>query len=191
VIAALDLPIEGATAPAADQADAASRPPAGDALYLTVGLVCPRTGVPALLALRMTLGPDHRLHATSRLDADFEVSWRAGRTVVVAQGSGRALVEAMVDGLGDDHWQALDTAARERLRPDMDGRWDRAHGRIGVCSPCELAAVATGLVRGAEVVGFLTREAEGTVADVDCLCLTPREVRVAGLRAGLAPRIAI
>ena len=192
ILAALDLPIEGAGASASPElqpADATSRAPAGE-LYLTVGLVCPHAGVPVLVSVRMTQGPDKRLRATSRLDADFEVSWRAGRTVVVAQGSGRALVEAMVDGLGDDHWQTLDPAARDRLRPGMDGRWDRAHERLGVASPRELAAIATGLVRGAEVIGFLTRESEGTVAEIDCLCLTPREVIATGLDAGPALRVA-
>jgi hypothetical protein len=188
ILAALDVPVEGPVAEP-QMAGATARAPAGD-LYLTVGLVCPQTGVPALVSLRLSQGADNRLHATSRLDSDYEVSWRAGRTVVVAQGSGRALVEAMVDGLGDEHWTALDLAARERLRPGMEGRWDRAHGRLGVASPRELAAIATGLVRGAEVIGFMTREAEGTVAEVDCLCLTPREVLLAGLDAGPALNVA-
>ncbi|HET9020061.1 MAG TPA: hypothetical protein VFN46_10760, partial [Acetobacteraceae bacterium] len=139
-------------------------------------LVCPATGVPVLVALRLWRGLGGRLHFVSRLDTEYEASWRAGRTVVVAQGSGRPLVEAMLDGLAEDHWTALPAAGRDAVRGGMDARWDRAHGRLGVAAPRELAAIAAGLVRGAEVIGFLTREAEGTVAEVDSLCLTPREV---------------
>ena len=145
-------------------------------LYLTVGMVCPATGVPAMVALRLWRGLGGRLYAVSRLDAEYEVSWRAGRTVVAAQGSGRALVEAMIDGLGEDHWHGMDPRERERLRPALDGRWSRAHTRLGVSSPRELGSVAAALVRGAEAVGFLTRDGESTLLDVDCLCLTPREV---------------
>lgn len=166
-----------------------SRAPSSD-LYLTLGLVCPRSGVPALAAVRLIQVEGNRLEAISRFDGPFETSWRAGRTVVVAQGSGRPLVEALVDGLGDDHWHALGPAARDEIRPGMDERWDRAHSRLGVSSPRELAAIASGLVRGAEVVGFLTREAEGTVAPVDCLCLTPQGVLTDGLDAGPAMRCA-
>ncbi len=159
---------------------------AGD-LYVTVGLVCPATGVPVLIALRLWRGLGGRLHFASRLDADYEAAWRAGRTVVVAQGSGRPLVEAMLDGLAEEHWAALPPAGQEGVRPGMDARWDRAHGRLGIASPEELAAVATGLVRGAEVIGFLTREAEGTVAEVDCLRLGPRDV-AAGVLPAVPPR---
>jgi hypothetical protein len=156
---------------------------AGD-LYVTVGLVCPATGVPVLVALRLWRGLGTRLHFVSRLDGDYEASWRAGRTVVVAQGSGRPLLEAMLDGLADDHWAALPPAGRDAVRGGMDARWDRAHGRLGVASLRELAAIAAGLVRGAEVIGFLTREGEGTVAEVDCLTLAPRRVAVGTLPAG-------
>lgn len=56
-------------------------------LFLTVGLCCPRTGVPVLLALRMWRGVGNCLHYASRLAGDWEAAWRAGRTVVIAQGS--------------------------------------------------------------------------------------------------------
>jgi hypothetical protein len=39
-------------------------------------------------------------------------------------------------------------------------------------------------VRGAEVVGYLTREGEGSVAGVDGLVLTPRGVDACVLDAG-------
>jgi len=153
-------------------------------LFITVGLCCPETGVPAMLALRLWKGIGRRLHFVSRLQSDYEVAWRAGRTVVVAQGSGRMVVESLVDGLGDEHWESLSEAGRDVLRPGMDGRWDRAHGRLGVSSPRELSAVATGLVRGAEVVGYLTRQSESTMAEIDCLCLTPRGTLEGTLPAG-------
>ncbi len=184
VLAALSAPLDGARAE-----DAALDLVAGEALpaaelFLTIGMVCPETGVPVLLALRLWRGAGYRLQYASRLDAPYEAAWRAGRTVVVAQGSGRALVEALVDGLAEEHWAALPSAGRDALRGGMEGRWDRAHGRLGIASPRELAAIAAGLVRGAEVVGFLTRDAEGTVAEVDCLSLTPRDVLGSILPAG-------
>jgi len=156
-------------------------------LFVTVGLVCPATGVPVLVALRLWRGLGGRLHFVSRLDNEYETSWRAGRTVMVAQGSGRPLVEAMLDGMVEDHWAALPPAGRDAAKGGMEARWDRAHGRLGVASPRELGAVAAGLVRGAEVLGFLLREAEGTVAEVDCLCLTPREVIASTLPVGPPP----
>jgi hypothetical protein len=66
----------------------------------------------------------------------------------------------------------------------MGARWDRAHDRIAVSSLRELGAIATGLVRGAEVIGYLTREGEGTVAPVDCVVLTPGGIVECGLHAG-------
>ncbi len=159
-------------------------------VFLTIGLVCPRTGVPAIMSLRAWRGLGGRLNYVSRLKSDFEVAWRAGCTVVVAQGSGRPLVEAIIDGLADPHWEALSPPARDTLRPEIDARWDRAHDRLGVASPRELAAIATGLVRGAEVVGYLTRDSEGTVAPVDGLCLTARGVEDATLEAGPELRVA-
>ena len=126
-------------------------------LFLTIGLCCPVTGVPALIALRLWRGLGHRLHHASRLGGPFETSWRAGQTVVVAQGHGRPLVEAMIDGVAGEHWKALGSGGRERVCAGMDTRWDRAHSRLGVSNPRELAAIATGLVRGAEVIGYLIR----------------------------------
>lgn len=143
-------------------------------LFLTIGLVCPRLGVPALIALRLWRGFGGRLAFASRLDADYEVSWRAGRTVVVAQGSGLPLIEAMIDGLAPDHWSKLPEADLPDARARIDRRWDRSHERLAVATPHELCGVATGLVRGAEVIGFLTRDEESTVAEVDCLALTAR-----------------
>ena len=180
----LDGPVEAIPADATLQtAEVASRAPAGE-LFLTVGFVCPQTGVPAMVSLRISPTPGNRLLVISRLDADYEIAWRAGRTVVMAQGSGRGVVEAMVDGLAEEHWNALTPAGRTTLRPAMEARWDRVHASLGVASPRELAAVATGLVRGAEVLGFLTRDSEATVAEVDWMCLTPREVLAASLDAG-------
>lgn len=144
-------------------------------LYLTVGLCCPTSGVPVMISLRLWRGLGQRLHAVSRLQREYEVSWQAGRTVLIAQGSGRALIEAMVDGLGEDHWAGMPSEQRDALRPALDARWLRAHTRLGVSSPRELGLAATGLVRGAEVVGYLTQDAEATVAPIDCLVLTHRE----------------
>jgi hypothetical protein len=180
--------MESPAATASQTVDAVSRAPSSE-LYLMVGVVCPQTGVPALLSLRMCGGEANRLKVTSRLDAPYEVAWRAGRTVVTAQGTGRALVEAMVDGVAEEHWCGLAPAARKALRPAMEARWDRAHATLGVASPRELAAVASGLVRGAEVLGFLTREAEATVAEVDWILLTPREVLSDSLGPGPAQRV--
>jgi hypothetical protein len=153
-------------------------------LYLTIGLCCPHTGVPALIALKLWKGIGRRLHFASRLEREWDTAWRSGRTVLIAQGSGRPLVEAMVDGVGDDHWAQLGETARGEVRPGMNARWDRAHDRISVSGPRELGAIATGLVRGAEVAGYLTRNAEGTVADVDGLVITPAGVQEQGLTAG-------
>lgn len=194
VLRALDEPLEGpvaepSVAAESQTVDAASRAPSNE-LFLTVGLVCPDSGVPVMLSLRISAASGNRLHVVSRLDAEYEVAWRAGRTVVTAQGTGRALVEAMVDGVADEHWAGLAPAGRKALRPAMESRWDRAHASLGVASPRELAAVATGLVRGAEVLGFLTREAEATVAEVDWVLLTAREVQADSLTAGPAPRVA-
>jgi hypothetical protein len=109
-------------------------------LFLTIGVCCPRTGVPVLLALRLWRGVGNRLHFASRLAGAWEASWKAGRTVVIAQGSGRPLVEAMIDGLAGEHWDALPAAGQDSLRPGMDRRWDAAHARLAVSSPRELCA---------------------------------------------------
>jgi hypothetical protein len=153
-------------------------------LYLTVGLCCPTFGVPAVVALRLWKGIGNRLHFASRFDRDYEAAWKAGRTAVVTQGSGRATVEGMVDGLADEHWSRLSTTDRDGIRGGMNGRWEAVHTRLGVSTPRELAAVATGLVRGAEVLGYLTRESEGTVAEIDCAILTPRGATYSTLSAG-------
>jgi hypothetical protein len=159
-------------------------------LFLCIGLCCPESGVPVLAALRLWRGVGNRLHFASRLGNPWEAAWKAGRTVVIAQGSGRPLVEAMIDGLADQHWDVLATDARAAVRPGMDARWEAAHRQLGVSSPSELAALATGLVRGAEVVGYLTREAEGSVATVDGVMITPRGVEACSLGAGPALAVA-
>lgn len=143
-------------------------------LFLTIGLCCPNTGVPVMISLRLWQGLGQRLHAVSRLDREYEVSWQAGRTVLIAQGSGRALIEAMIDGLSEDHWAGMPVEQRDALRPALNARWLRAHTRLGVSSPHELGLAASGLVRGAEVVSCLTQQSEATVAPVDCLVVTHR-----------------
>jgi hypothetical protein len=153
-------------------------------LFVTVGMCCPATGVPVLVALRLWRGIGRRLHAVSRFATDYEVLWRATRTVFVAQGSGRPVIEAMMDGVADAHWQRMSRAEQEEVGPEMSARWDRAHDRLGVSSVAELGALAAGLVRGAEAVGFLTRDSEGTIAPVDCVVLTPHGVLGDGLPAG-------
>lgn len=153
-------------------------------LYVTVGLCCPATGVPVLVSLRLWRGGGDRLLFASRLVGEYEAVWKSTRTVVVAQGTGRATIEAMVDGMAAEHWDGLSAGSRTRSGPAMSARWDRAHDRIAVSSLRELGAIATGLVRGAEVIGYLTREGEGTVAAVDCLVLTPGGVIECGLPAG-------
>jgi hypothetical protein len=164
--------------------DARSSRPASCDLYVTVGLCCPATGVPVLVSLRLWRGLGDRLEFASRLDSDYEAIWRSNRTVVVAQGAGRPIVEAMIDGIAGEHWGGLSAATRAKAGPVMSARWDRAHDRIAVSSLREMGAIATGLVRGAEVIGYLTREGEGTVAPVDCVVLTPAGIVECGLHAG-------
>jgi hypothetical protein len=164
--------------------NARSGRPASSDLYVTVGLCCPTTGVPVLVSLRLWRGVGDRLEFASRLAGDYEAIWRSNRTVVVAQGAGRPIVEAMIDGVAGEHWSSLPAASRAKAGPAMSARWDRAHDRIAVSSLRELGAIATGLVRGAEVIGYLTREGEGTVAPVDCVVLTPGGIVECGLHAG-------
>jgi hypothetical protein len=164
--------------------DARSEQPSSSDLYVTVGLCCPATGVPVLVSLRLWRGAGDRLQFASRLDDDYEAIWKSSRTVVVAQGSGRPIVEAMIDGIASEHWKNLSSSSRARTGPGMSARWDRAHDRIAVSSLRELGAIATGLVRGAEVIGYLTRDGEGTVAPVDCVVLTPGGIVECGLQAG-------
>ena len=156
-------------------------------LFVTVGLCCPATGVPVLVALRLWCGVGRRLHAVSRFAADHEALWRSTRTVFVAQGSGRPVIEAMVDGMADEHWRRMSKPERDAIGADMGVRWDRAHDQLGVSSVSELGALAAGLVRGAEAVGYLTRDGEGTIAPVDCLVLTSDGVDAASLPGGPDP----
>ena len=166
--------------------NARSGQPASSDLYVTVGLCCPATGVPVLVSLRLWRGVGDRLEFASRLEDEYEAIWRSNRTVVVAQGAGRPIVEAMIDGIAGEHWSSLPAAGRAKAGPAMSARWDRAHDRIAVSSLREMGAIATGLVRGAEVIGYLTREGEGTVAPVDCVVLTPGGIVECGLHAGEA-----
>lgn len=168
----------------ADGPNARSGQPAPFDLYVTVGLCCPVTGVPVLVSLRLWRGCGDRLDFASRLAGDYEAIWRSNRTVVVAQGAGRPIVEAMVDGIAGEHWSNLSAATRAKVGPVMSARWDRAHDRIAVSSLREMGAIATGLVRGAEVIGYLTREGEGTIAPVDCVVLTPGGIVECGVHAG-------
>jgi hypothetical protein len=156
-------------------------------LFVTIGLVCPATGVPVLVSRRMWRGLGRRLHAVSRFASDYEALWRSTRTVFVAQGSGRPVIEAMIDGVADSHWRRLPQAERDGMNGEMNERWNRAHDRLGVCSVAELGALAAGLVRGAEAIGFLTREAEGTVAPVDSIVLTTDGGHSATLPSGAEP----
>jgi hypothetical protein len=98
------------------------------------------------------------------------------------------VVEALVDGLAEDHWAVLPDSGRDAVRGGMDARWGRAHARLGVASPRELGAIAAGLVRGAEVVGSLTREAEGIIADIHYLRLTARSGLQHAARGSAAAR---
>jgi len=150
-------------------------------LFVTVGLCCPATGVPVLVSLRLWCGIGWRLHAVSRFTADHEALWRSTRTVFVAQGSGRPVIEAMVDGMADEHWRRMSKPEREGIGAEMGLRWDRAHDQLGLSSVSELGALAAGLVRGAEAVSYLTGDGEGTIAPVDCLMLTPDGVDAAPL----------
>ncbi len=142
-------------------------------LFVSVGLCCPATGVPVLIAVRAWRGLGRRLQIGSRLDAEYEMAWKAGRTVLIAQGSGAGIVDSMIDGVADGHWNALTQTEKDAVRPRMNVRWDSAHARLAVANPRELASVATGLVRGAEVIGHLTRDGERSVLGVDCAMLTP------------------
>jgi hypothetical protein len=142
-------------------------------LYLTVGMCCPATGVPIVVSLRLWRGIGRRLHFVSRFACDYETLWRSSRTVAVAQGSGRPLIEAMIDGIADEHWRRMPRAERDMVGREMGARWDRTHDRVAVSGLGELGALAGGLVRGAEAIGFLTREGEGTIAPIDCVVLTP------------------
>ncbi len=156
-------------------------------LFVTVGLCCPATGVPVLVSLRLWRGIGRRLHAVSRFTTDHEALWHSTRTVFVAQGSGRPVIEAMLDGMADEHWRRMAPVEREAIGQAMSARWDRAHDQLGVSSLSELGGLAAGLVRGAEAVGYLTRDGEGTIAPVDCLVLTAEGVSAAPLPAGPDP----
>lgn len=156
-------------------------------VFVTIGLVCPATGVPVLVSRRLWRGLGRRLHGVSRFVTDYEALWRSTRTVFVAQGSGRPVIEAMMDGMADSHWRQLAASERDGLSAGMNDRWNRAHDRLGVSSVTELGALAAGLVRGAEAIGFLTRESEGTVAPVDCMVLTANGAEAVSLPAGTEP----
>ena len=144
-----------------------NRPPEASVM---VGFCCQETGVPAAIAVNIWKGLASvcclRRAMTGRIPA---ASRRAEPRL--SQGSGRANVCAMVEGIAESYMK--DCRDREAVAAAVDNRWQRAHARIAVSSPAELASIAAGLVRGAEVVGYLTGEDEGSIADIDCALLTP------------------
>jgi len=143
-------------------------------VQMMVGLCCPATGVPAVVAVKIWKGLSGRLLFAARAEHPSYVLHRAGRSLVLSQGSGRGNVCAMIEGVSEDH--TTGQAPSETITAAVDKRWQHVHDRIGVSSPAELASVAAGLVRGAEVIGYLTGEDEGSIAEVDSLLLTPQGV---------------
>lgn len=140
---------------------------------LMLGACCPRSGVPTLVAVDAWSGLGNRLLLRSRLQGRYVAAWQAGRTLITAQGSGADMVHALFDGIGRENWGRLDDRNKKRQHGLMNERWQRAHASMEVCSTPELASVATGLVRSAEVTGFLLGRDEGSVDAVDCTLLTP------------------
>jgi hypothetical protein len=154
---------------------------------LTAGFCCPETGVPVVVAINVWKGLGDRLLFAPRHDRAYYALHRAGRSLVITQGSGRANVCAMIEGVSAD--AEADHDPRDRMAM-IDRRWQRAHERIGVSSPAELVGIATGLVRGAEVIGYLTGDDEGSVADIDALLITPQAIAshtLAGTPDGISP----
>jgi hypothetical protein len=143
-------------------------------VQLMIGLCCPVTGVPAVVAVNIWKGLSGCLLYAPRADQPACLLRRAGRSLVLSQGSGRGNVCGMIEGVSGDHTDG--SAQTETIAAAVDRRWQHVHDRIGVSSPAELASVAAGLVRGAEVIGYLTGEDEGSIAEVDSLLLTPQGV---------------
>jgi hypothetical protein len=140
---------------------------------LMVGLCCPDTGVPVLVAVEAWAGLGNKKMLTSRLARRHVAAWRSGATLLTTQGSGKETVHAMLDGIEGENWLALDAADRGGQASVINERWARAHEGLAVASVKELSSVATGLVRAAEIMGFLLGRDEGTVATVDCVQITP------------------
>lgn len=134
---------------------------------LAVGLCCPRSGVPAVVSVNLWKGLGDRLLFAPRHDRPCFSLHQAGRSLLLSQGSGRQNVLAMLDG---NAGEATDEAAETARK---DARWERLHDRVSVSSVEELTAIASGLVRGAEIVGYLTGEDESSVIEVDWARLTP------------------
>jgi hypothetical protein len=138
-----------------------------------VGACCPSTGVPVLVAVDAWPGLGNRFLLRSRLAGRFKAAWRTGATSILAQGSGRETVNAMLDGIDEENFCVLDKSQRTAQRQVVEARWGRAHLSVSLSSERELATVASGLVRAAEVMGYLVGSREGTVDAVDCVLLTP------------------
>jgi hypothetical protein len=154
---------------------------------LTVGLCCPDSGVPAVVAVNIWKGLGRRLLFAARHDRAYYALHRAGRSLVISQGSGRGNVCAMIEGVSENADPEQERADRTAA---IDRRWQRAHDRIGVSSPAELVGIAAGLVRGAEVIGYLTGDDEGSVADIDAMLVTPQGLAahtLTGTPDGLSP----
>lgn len=138
---------------------------------LMVGLCCPESGIPAVVAVNLWRGLGGRLVFAARQDRAYYTLGRAGRSLVISQGSGRGHIRTMIEGIAAEF---ADNRPAEATTAAVDARWQRAHDRIGIATPGELAAIAAGLARGAEVTGFLTGEDEGTVMEIDTVLLSPR-----------------
>jgi hypothetical protein len=138
-----------------------------------VGACCPSTGVPVLVAVDAWAGLGGRFLLGSRLAGRFKAAWRTGATSILAQGSGRETVNSMLDGIDEENFCVLDRTQRSAQRRIVEARWGRAHLSVSLSSERELATVASGLVRAAEVMGYLVGSREGTVDAIDCVLLTP------------------
>jgi hypothetical protein len=128
-----------------------------------LGLCCPVTGVPVLVAVKVWSGLSGRLMFAPRRGKPFHAMHASAQGILLCQGSGSGNVSAMIGGVDHPEGQA-------------DRNWRRAQGQISVSTPAEMVSVAAGLVRGAEVIGYLTGGQEGSVDEVDALLLTPQGV---------------
>ncbi|MBV8521171.1 MAG: hypothetical protein JOY71_03395 [Acetobacteraceae bacterium] len=139
---------------------------------IMIGLCCPGTGVPAVVSVNVRRGLGDRLLFAPRYDRTYYVLHRAGRSLLLSQGSGGARVAAMIEGIASEYLASH--PARDETAGLVDQRWQRTHERIAVSSPDELAGIAAGLVSAAEVIGYLTGEDEGSVAGTEAVLVTPQ-----------------